>query len=219
MLKRSVLITIALAPAVLLSACGGTQNRGLESVHQPVVARTDYVYDVTTNGNTLAPEEAHRLDGWMQSLRLGYGDHVAIDDPSSYGRSGVRDDIQALAARYGLLVSDTVPVTNGVVTPGTVRVVVSRVRATVPGCPDYSRTSQPEFNSNTSSNQGCAVNSNLAAMVANPLDLVRGQPGANVSDPVQSSKAIDAYRKAAPAAPSAGGGAGGGAGGKSGGSK
>lgn len=211
MLKRSILITIALAPAMLLSACGGTQNRGLESVHQPVVARTDYVYDVSTNGNTLAPEEARRLDGWMQSLRLGYGDHVAIDDPNSYGRSGVRDDIQAVAARYGLLVSDAVPVTSGVVTPGTVRVVVSRMRATVPGCPDFSRTRQPEFNSNTSSNQGCAVNSNLAAMVANPLDLVRGQPGADVSDPLQSSKAIDAYRKAAPAAP--------GAGNKSGGSK
>lgn len=214
MLKRNILIAIALTPAALLSACGGTQNRGLESVHQPVVSRTDYVFDVSTNGNTLSPEEAQRLGGWMQSLRVGYGDHVSIDDPNAYGGAGVRDEIQALAARHGLLVSNDVPITSGTVTPGTVRVVVSRMRATVPGCPDFSRTRQPEFNSNTSSNQGCAVNSNLAAMVANPVDLVRGQSGTGVNDPIQSGKAIDTYRKAAPTT-----GSGGGSGGKTGGSK
>jgi pilus assembly protein CpaD len=79
-----------------------------------------------------------------------------------------------------------------------VRVVISRMKATVPGCPDYSRVSQPEFESNTSSNQGCAINSNLAAMVANAADLVRGQPGADATDPTTSSKAIDSYRKAVP---------------------
>jgi pilus assembly protein CpaD len=68
----------------------------------------------------------------------------------------------------------------------------------VPGCPDFSRVGEPEFESNTSSNQGCAVNSNLAAMVANPIDLVRGQPGADANDPATSSKAIDTYRKAVP---------------------
>jgi len=72
------------------------------------------------------------------------------------------------------------------------------MKATVPGCPDFSRVSQPEFNSNTSSNQGCAINSNLAAMVANPADLVRGQPGADTSDDVSSLKAIDTFRKAVP---------------------
>ena len=79
-----------------------------------------------------------------------------------------------------------------------VRVVVSRMKASVPGCPDFSRVSEPEFESNTSSNYGCAVNSNLAAMVANPADLVRGQPGADATDPATSAKAIDVYRKAAP---------------------
>ena len=42
------------------------------------------------------------------------------------------------------------------------------------------------------------MNSILAAMVANPTDLVRGAPGADTLDPALSSKAIDAYRKAAP---------------------
>jgi len=33
-------------------------------------------------------------------------------------------------------------------------------------------------------------------MVANPADLVRGQPGADSNDNISSTKAIDTYRKA-----------------------
>ncbi|QNA84767.1 pilus assembly protein CpaD [Sphingomonas sp. So64.6b] len=196
MLKRSILIATTLAPALALGACStGTKNRGLESVHQPVVSRTDFVFDVNTSGNNLAPGEAQRLAGWMQSLRLGYGDRVAIDDPNPYG-NGIRDDVQSQIGRYGLLLSDEAPITGAPVQPGMVRVVVSRMKAVVPGCPDFSRVSQPEFESNTSSNQGCGINSNLAAMTANPGDLVRGQPGSGVTDPAQSTKAIEVYRKA-----------------------
>ncbi len=196
MFKRSILIASTLAPALLVGACStGTKNRGLESVHQPVVSRTDLVFDASTNGNGLADGEAQRLGGWMRSLHLGYGDRVAIDDPNP-SVNGVRDDVQSQISRYGLLLSDDAPITGAPVQPGMVRVVVSRMRAKVPGCPDFSRVSQPEFESNTSSNQGCSINSNIAAMVANPVDLVRGQPGADVTDPASSTKAIDAYRKA-----------------------
>ncbi|MFT3977089.1 MAG: CpaD family pilus assembly lipoprotein, partial [Sphingomonas bacterium] len=102
------------------------------------------------------------------------------------------------AARFGLLLGRETPVTGASVPPGMLRVVVSRARASVPGCPDFSRTRQPEFESNTSSNQGCAVNSNLAAMVANPLDLVRGEPGTQVYDAATGTRAISEYRKATP---------------------
>lgn len=196
MFKRSLTIA-SFAPMLVLGACSGTQNRGLESVHQPVVSRTDYVFDVNTAGRGLAPGEAQRLAGWMASLHLGYGDHVTVDDPNASG-GGVRDDVAAQLARYGLLLSDDTPVTGAAIAPGMARVVVSRTKATVPGCPDFSRVGQPEFESNTSSNQGCAINANLAAMVANPVDLVRGQPGADTIDPASATKAIDLYRKAAP---------------------
>ena len=48
------------------------------------------------------------------------------------------------------------------------------------------------------SNLGCAVNSNLAAMVANPEDLIHGREGSGVGDTLTSIKAVDAYRKAEP---------------------
>lgn len=208
---RTLLIATALTPLLSLGACtgNGAVNRGLESVHQPVVARKDYVFDVATSGTALAPGEAQRLAGWMRSVAVGYGDRIAIDDP--HGDRGIHDDVQAQAARYGLLVSDDAPVTGAPIAPGTVRVVVSRMTATVPGCPDYSRNGSNEFLGSATSNYGCATNSNLAAMVANPTDLVRGQPGSNVTDQAQATRAIDAYRRGA--AVGTGGAAGGSTGG------
>ncbi|WP_457355010.1 CpaD family pilus assembly protein [Sphingomonas sp. UYP23] len=197
MVKRTLLIASALLPALLVTACAGTQNRGLESVHQPVVSRTDYALDVATSGGDLASGEEQRLAGWMSSLRVGYGDRVAIDDPAPYG-PGVRDAVARQVAHFGLLVSDDAPVTNAPVQPGTIRVVVTRMKARVPGCPDYSRNSSTDFESNTSSNYGCSSNATLAAMIANPADFVLGQTGTGVADQAASAKAIDSFRKAAP---------------------
>lgn len=196
---RKHLISFAmLGSAFAVSGCAaGTQNRSIESVHQPVVSRTDYVFDVATGGNALAPGEAQRLAGWLASMRLGYGDHVAVDESGSYA-ARAHDQIAAQVARYGLLVTDDAPTTDAPVTPGMVRIVITRSKATVPGCPDFSRVRQPDFENHTGSNQGCAINANLAAMVADPMDLVRGQSGAVLTDTATATKAIDSLRKTAP---------------------
>lgn len=196
MTKRSILPTLVL-PALLVAGCtGGTQNRGLESVHQPVVSRSSYSLDVGTVAGRLANGEQQRLAGWFSSLRLGYGDRVAVDDPAGTA-AAARDQIADVVASRGLLLSDEAPVTAAEVTPGTIRVVVSRAQASVAGCPDWSRNSSHDFDEHTSSNYGCAVNTNLAAMVASPEDLVRGQAGSG-NDPATSFRAIDAYRKQTP---------------------
>ncbi len=186
----------------------GTQNRGLESVHQPVVARQDYSLDLDLSGDGLARGETQRLRAWLDAMRLHYGDKVAIDDPA--GLRGPLDDVARVVAGYGLMLADGAPITLAAVAPGTVRVVVSRMTASVPGCPDYTRDSSVEYNSNTSSNYGCATNTSLAAMVANPADLLHGESETG-NDPTRSTRAIEAFRKAfgaggtAVAAPSTGG--------------
>lgn len=189
------LLVLAL-PATLLAGCD--DYRGLESAHQPIVSRTDYSFDLATAGYGLAPGEDARLAGWLASMRVGYGDTITVDDPT--GGAGVRDQIAAQAAGRGLLLADTAPVTTGPVAPGTIRVVVSRATARVPDCPNFEREdgATPNFTGRTSSNYGCGVNATLAQMVANPVDLVRGQPGSDTLGPATAVKAIDAYRKAAP---------------------
>ncbi len=185
-----------LALGLTLGACG-PDNRGLESVNQPVVNRTDYVLDVPAVGlGSRSSPEAQRLADWFASLELGYGDRVSIDESAAYAGLS-RDVIASIAARYGLLLGDAAPVTAGAIEPGMVRVIVSRTVASVPTCPNWERKAAPEFASSTMSNYGCATNSNLAAMIANPEDLVRGQAGA-ASDARTTAKAIKIYRDAEP---------------------
>jgi len=193
MTHRSFLL--AAGAALLLAGCGGTQNRGLESAHQPVVDPADYALDLGTTGGRLNPGEEHRLAGWLDGMRVGYGDQIALDDPSGLGGTA-RSQVGGVLSARGLMLRSDAPITASPVAPGTVRVVVSRMRATVAGCPDRSRDSSNEFDSHTSSNFGCATNTNLAAMVASPSDLVHGRDGQVVADPARSAKAINAYRSA-----------------------
>lgn len=171
-------------------------NPSLYSVNQPVVQRTDFVFDVASQGGGVPSSELSRLDAWFASLNLGYGDRVSIDDAGGYA-GGARDDVGRVAGRYGLLVSDGAPVTAGQVPPGSLRVVVSRSTAAVPGCPVWDEQ-QIGARITTSPNFGCAMNSNLAAMVADPNDLVLGQAGSASVDAATSTKAIKTYRERRP---------------------
>lgn len=195
--RKALGAALALSMGTLLAGCGGmAQNTQLESVHQPVVSRTNYALDVATNPGGLSLPESRRLAGWFEAMDLRYGDRISIDDPLSSGAT--RAAVEAVAGRFGLLVSDTAPVTPGAVNPGTVRVVVTRSSATVPGCPDWSAKSDTNFKNATSSNYGCASNANLAAMVADPEHLLKGANGTGRTVVMSSNKAIDSYREAKP---------------------
>jgi len=184
----------------VLGACQTTvptdrPAKGVASVNVPVVTRADYALDLSAPDGTLSPSEAARLDSWFGSMVLGYGDMVYIDGATGYD---ARDDVARVAGQYGMLVSQGAPMTAGAVPQGMVRVVVARTSATVPGCPNWSKASTPNFNNASMSNFGCGVNSNLAAMVANPQDLVSGREGSGVGDTLTASKAVEQYRKAVP---------------------
>lgn len=193
---RKILFATLSAPALMLGGCG-TLNRGVDTVYQPVVSRTDYVFDVQTSPSGLAPGEASRVAGWLSSMKLRYGDHVSVDDPNRNG-SATASEVATIAARYGIMIDSRAPITSAPLAAGMARVVVSRTAARVPGCPDFTRTGDDEFEGSATSNYGCASQANLTAMVADPLDLVRGQPGTETFDNRTSSRAIDTYRKATP---------------------
>jgi pilus assembly protein CpaD len=171
--------------------------RGLIPVNEPVVSRSDYLFDAAAPGGSLGAQEAARLDGWFRGLELGYGDVVSVDGVDA---AGARADVARVAARYGLLLAEGSPLTPGAIPPGAVRVVVTRTRASVPGCPNWSRASSPNFSNEMMSNFGCAVSGNMAAMVANPSDLVSGREPSGISDVVLSNKAIESFRNKAPGA-------------------
>lgn len=188
---------LALALGLALAGCGGMPgNRSLESLHQPVVQRANYSLDVSSGVGGLNYTEQRRLSGWFEAMGLRYGDRVTIDDPLK--SSATRATVEALVSRFGLLVGGEAPVTPGYVNAGTVRIVVSRSKATVPGCPDWSANSDANLANATSSNYGCSTNGNLAAMVANPEHLLQGDASQGSTVVMSSTKAIDIYREAKP---------------------
>lgn len=195
MAKKLIAVLLASAVAACATPGGGPADRGLSSVNVPVLSQATFAVDLAAPGGTLAPEEVTRLDAWFRGLSLGYGDSIFID--GAYAEPA-RAQVAEVAGRYGLMVLPAAPVTAGVVPPGTVRVVVARTRAEVPGCPNWSVQSQPNMQNRTTPNFGCGVNSNLAAMVANPQDLFHGREGTGVGDTATAVKAVEYYRKSEP---------------------
>ena len=173
-------ITVASLGLALAGCSMGTSNTSMYSVHQPVVERTTLALDVNVDGGGVTGTEQRRMAEWFDALELGYGDRVSIDYGSGYANPAARASVAALAEEHGVLMTETAPLTVGDVGPGTIRVVVSRSRASVPTCPDWSSNSDRNYNASNHSNYGCASNSNLAAMVADPEDLVRGRKKASL---------------------------------------
>lgn len=194
--RKSLASALTLSLALALGACGGMPtNQSLESVHQPVVSVTSYTLDVSAGPSGISIPEQRRMAGWFEALDLRYGDKIYVDDPTR--NPGNRAAVEAVAGRFSMLVSDDAPVTQGNVMPGTVRVVVTRSVATVPGCPDWSANSGANLKNGLSSNYGCATNSNLAAMIADPSHLIKGADG-DGSSVARGTKAVDSYRSQAP---------------------
>lgn len=194
---RQTKLALALVMGLGLAGCGGMPtNTSLYSTKVPVVARTSMTLDVTTTPGGLPVSEQQRLNGWFETLDLRYGDRIAIENPDQ--NPAVAGAVRDLAARYGLMLADTAPVTAGMLAPGQARVVITRSTATVPGCPDWSAKSDMNFNNGLSPSYGCAVNGNLAAMVADPQDLLEGKKGASETVIATSNKAISTYREMEP---------------------
>ena len=191
-------VTVALG--LSLGACSttpGAENRSLNSVHQPVVERANYALDLgLTSEGSLPVSSQQQLSEWFDAMNLGYGDRISVDNPS--GGNVAQTMVEAVASRYGLLVSDVAPVTGGQIAPGAIRVIVTRSSARVLGCPDWSQSYENNIRNSVGSNFGCAMNSNFAAMIADPEDLVKGKTGESAADAAVGLRAIETYRKAEP---------------------
>jgi len=75
-----------------------------------------------------------------------------------------------------------------------VEIVLERYVITPPPCPDWSRRSGKDYSNQPHSNFGCATETNLGLMIANPRDLVRGRK-LGPADGVHQAEGIGRYRE------------------------
>lgn len=174
-MKAKIIAVTALA--FCLAGCGSLgANTSMYSTNQPVVERTNYALDVNIDGYSgIADTERNRVADWFETLKLGFGDRIALDYGDGSASVAAKRQVALLAADHGMVLAETAPVTAGYITPGTARIVVTRSTASVPNCPNWEKPNDSNFNSSNHPNYGCAVNSNMAAMVSDPEDLVRGR--------------------------------------------
>jgi pilus assembly protein CpaD len=185
--------------ALTLAGCGTigatSKNSSVYSSNQPVVERTNYAMDVNLDGYSgISLTERTRLSQWFDALELGYGDRITIDFGDTSNNAAASSDVADLAQMHGMVIGDTAPVTPGNIAMGTARVIVTRSTASVPNCPNWDKSTEANFNSGNHTNYGCAVNSNMAAMVADPEDLVRGRKSTLRNDAGAGRPAIPADR-------------------------
>lgn len=190
---------LAAASLGVLAACqsGSVPSPEVGMTHVPTVTRTIMTHDMPYQaGGGFSSGEIERLNQWLDSVEVRYGDRLAVDNPAGSGAAIRENMVAGVLAQRGLMLAEHAPPTSPALTSGTARFVLVRSVASVPECPDFTRKSNPEYSASKMSNYGCATISNLAAMIADPNDLVSGKTHAGVSAE-RAVKAVDAANKKA----------------------
>lgn len=75
-----------------------------------------------------------------------------------------------------------------------VEIILERYLVTPPACPDWSRKTSVDYANKPHTNFGCATETNLGLMIANPRDLVKGHK-LDPADGVHQAEGIVRYRE------------------------
>ena len=193
---------LLLPPALALAGCGGLpHNATLTSPHQPEISHTSLSLDLAADANGLAPAQKQQLATWFAAKDLRYGDRITVADPLA-GKATIAA-VADVAADFGIVETGAAPppATGQALPPAMIRVILTRARAHVPHCPDWSGNAASNPLNATSTNFGCATSSNLAAMIANPDDLLHGATASGHTGSMSAEKAIAAWRLSPPTTP------------------
>lgn len=190
---RGLLAGAALAALAMLSAgCSTTsvtevdpRDYDYRERHPIMLSEEPEILDmrVGMNGPALSPEIETAIRDYVDGYRSAGTGNITIQVPT-----GSANEIAAgktgRAVHYAL-VRAGVPQSRIAVAPydtgdhskvASLRLSYLRVKAVTPRCGIWPETEPNDFSNTALYNHGCSSQQNLAAMVANPADLVRPQP-------------------------------------------
>ena len=200
--SRSVIARLAIVAGVLLIAGCAEENPELTapaplSVQPPPkrievqLASFDHDIYFAPGAKSLTSAQAAGLTNFLSTSGIGEGDIVTVEGSAKSALVAARR--AAVIGELKLLRIDAVSATDRKLATNSVRVHADHAVATAPACPDWHKPEADEPNNVTSSNYGCATESNLAAMIVNPADLVK--PKANdTADGFVLAKGVELYR-------------------------
>jgi len=176
----------ALALAAAIAACAPPTQHWSHN-EAPKANKVDWVQFnhavVFPGGSTVLPAaERDLLDRFAMESAAGYGDQVRV---SASGAASTPQQ-QALAEKReaaiieffrsrNVMAARGIRPRDGSPADATVNVAVGRYVVTTPKCPNWTKPPGFDPENTTGSNFGCATETNLGLMVADPGDLVRGR--------------------------------------------
>ncbi len=203
--RRGIILKalIGVASLAALSACAmpGAQQWKPESANAQKVnkvefSRLSHTVRFTSGSPTLTSAETSRLMGFLDDSDIVYGDHLYLGAPGDDALTQKREAaLRRILAKRGVLM--TVAPAAAHAGGDEMTVQLERYVVTPPSCPNWSKPTGGDPDNTTFSNFGCATETNLGMMVAQPRDLVVGrQPGPPDADP--ALQAIQNYRAGKP---------------------
>lgn len=187
------------------------------SPKQLEVDRAEYRHSVyfPTDRSTIPTSERARLLSFLETVRPRGRDSIRLEGHADERASELynlelaasrNERVEALLREVGLGGLPVTAVAYGEAVPAVpstgpaawrlnrrVELILERRLVTLPACPDWSRESGTDFSNQPHSNFGCATQTNLGLMVAEPKDLVRGRTLAP-ADGVHQAEGVVRYR-------------------------
>jgi pilus assembly protein CpaD len=180
---RFLTLCVALA-SLSLGGCADWQRHMQSRLPEPTPAYADkaitvsptrsvHVVDFMDGSSKISADQAAYLEAFIAQTAIEPGSVVMVEHPSSRLRlaHSRANTVETWLKSKGFEVSE---VKTSTVDEGKVQLMVDHLIALGPNCPNWQYHPYETFSSQVSPNMGCSDRSNLAAMVANPRDLVSG---------------------------------------------
>lgn len=177
-LSKAPLLLMSLGTLLMVAGCKkDTANASLNTQYAARISAEQIFYDIRFSpNNRISTWQLKGHEAFMRQLGLRYGDRISIDDPEPSGAAERRAVVAGLLAKFGLIPENDAVVTKGFIPPNGIRLVIQRAKAQVNNCPSWADSNATRHGVDMMNNTGCATATNLAAMVADPNDLVEGRP-------------------------------------------
>lgn len=174
---------IFLAILLLSLAACAREEAAWTAVEAPNRLRVDwrseaFVANFPAGAAELGPEERAKLARFLDAaLRTG-DERITLSPPADSDRAlngrrieHLRQILAGAAPRRPVTVA---PIADSRLTAGSALVAIGRYVVSTPSCPNWRKPSSVDSANQPSSNFGCANETNLGLMVADPADLVVG---------------------------------------------
>lgn len=194
-------IAIAVSLALSLGACvpSMAQYSGTSELKRNEVTMVRLKHTVNfDSGMALDAMEQAAIEDFLALNRVGYGDVLSLDlgdvgDPDEMVKQWYA--VYEYLKTHGIHLQPEAPITGAAPASGSGILIVERYIVSIPVCEKYADGPDPNWANATSPWYGCTTTALLGLMIADPADLIDGNPAAP-PDAEKMAKAIrELYRR------------------------